>query len=434
MEKIKVFKGANLFDGKSDALIENAVVIMTDDKFTAVGKDGEVEIPAGENVEIIDVTGKTIMPGLIETHMHLNLEGTAENSAYPTVRMNKLEMLVRSLKKLDAAYKMGFTTVRGGGDGWGWFEVAIAEGIKRGDLEGPRFQTAGYHLTVYGGHGCFVPYNVGRLNPEEQAGMYCDGPVEWRKAVRTNVWNHVNNIKVVVSSGFLDGLESMDPCYTQTTLEELSAAVDEAHNVNRKVIAHTNGKRANTMCLDAGVDIMTHANWLDEETAVRMQKQGVVWEPTTAVVWNMYRAATDTLPDYLLQRAPNNMPKALMGRVIECWEDKVKNFKNVVYNSGVTVLMGSDAGCPWLFHDLCAMELESSVMLGLKPIDALKGCTSRAAESLRMDDKVGSVEVGKLADLVVVDGDPLADVSILQKAEKILLVYKDGKEVVDRRA
>ena len=433
MKKVKVFKGGSLFDGFSEKLIENAVVVMEDDKFTAVGKAGDVVVPQGENVEVQDVTGKVLLPGLIETHMHLNLDGGAENSAFASVKMNKMELLMRAVTRINAVYEMGYTTIRGGGDGWGWFEVALRDGINRGDVPGPRFQTAGHHITVYGGHGCFLPYNFGKYEPEEQAGMYADGPWGWRKAARLNIWNRVDNIKVVVSSGFMDGLASMDPTYAQASLEEVQAAVDEAHACNRLVIAHTNGPVANQICLDAGVDIMTHGGWMDERTASTMAERGIYWEPTNAVVWLMYKAATDTLPQEILDVVPNNFPKANLHRAVDNWNDKIAHYKDIVYNTGVKVLMGSDSGCPFLLHGKNSMELEANVFLGMKPVDALRGCTSLAAESLRMADKVGSVEVGKQADLVIVDGNPLEDVKILQYAENILAVYRDGKVVIDRR-
>lgn len=434
MEQTKVFKGGNLFDGTGADLIKDAVVVMKGSKFSAVGKNGQVKIPEGKDVEVIDTTGKTMIPGLIDSHIHLNLDGTAGSSAaFPTVQMNKMEMLVRSIPKLQNTLKMGYTSIRGGGDGWGWFEVAMRDGLERGDIQGPRFQATGYHLTVSGGHGTFLPYHVGRHRLEEMAGMYADGADEWKKLARLNIWNRVDNLKVVASWGFMDGIKNMHATFAQATVEELKAAVREAHAVNKKVLSHANGHEAVKNSIEAGVDIISHGFFLtDVKLLEAMAEKGIFWEPTNAAARNMFWAATDTFPKSFTDRHQNNLPRGPIQIGIENWEYRLKNFKRMVSETGVKVLMGSDGGCSWIDHGLNALELEASVDAGFSPKDALISATKLSAESLGINNEVGSVEVGKYADLVVVEGDLLANISLLLQEDKIKMVYKNGELVIAR--
>ncbi|HHU62815.1 MAG TPA: amidohydrolase family protein [Clostridiales bacterium] len=406
------------------------MVVVEGSKFTAVGKKGEVNIPKGDNVEVVDTTGLTVMPGLIETHIHSCMVPCAPNHfGTGPVTLNKLEMLTRAIPRLQAPMKMGFTTVRDGGSGWGWYEVALRDAIKRGDIEGPRFQATGYHLTVTGGHGVFVPYNVARHGIEEMAGYIVDGPDEWRQAARLQFWNGTDYLKTVVSR---DLISPGDLTISSPTLEELKAAVEVAKAYGKKVFCHASGKEGVMKAIEADVDIIVHGFLIDEECATLMAEKNIYWEPTNAYCRNMYWCATDQVPEKFLKMYPNLIPEWAYENSIKAWEDRVKNFYKIVKNSGVKVLMGSDAGCTYVIHGLNAMELEAHVQLGMSPREALLGCTKYAAESCGIDDKLGSVEVGKLADLVLVDGNPLDDITVLQEEDKIKMVMMEGEVIVTR--
>ena len=436
MKKIKVFKGGTLFDGTGGNLVKDAVVVMEDDKFGEVGVAGEVQIPEGPNVEMIDTTGMTVLPGLIESHMHINLDcSEGKHPASMAIEMNSHELMMRAIKILNRTYKMGFTTIRDGGSGWNWIECALRDGFARGDVPGPRYLATGYHLTVSGGHANFLPYHIGKFPVMESGGMFVDGADEWRKAARINLWTGVDNIKVVASRSYWTGDGHFKATTAQPTVEEMRAAVEVAKTVGIPVMSHANGRQAILNSIEAGVDIIVHGYFMDEELATMMQKKGIYWEPTNSIQWNVFRADYGMLPNYLLKEYPYD-PKLHSpiadAEELACWENKSKNFMRIVNNTGVKVLVGTDAGCPWIIHGLNAMEMETDVMLGMKPWDALMACTRTAAESMNLWDEIGSVETGKCADLVVVDGDPLANISILQREECIKRVYHNGELVIAR--
>ena len=377
MEKnIKVLKNGNLFDGTGSPILENTVVVVKDDKITAVGKLGQVEIPIGDNVEEIDITGKTIMPGLIESHIHINLDGTyGKHAASMAMEMNKCELMMRSIPRLLRTFKMGYTTIRDGGSGWGWIEVALRDGFERGDIFGPRYSATGYHLTVYGGHAAFMPYHLGKYQPEETGGMYCDGPEEWRKAARLNIWNRVDNLKLVASRGFIGSWERMKPTFAPATVAELRAATEAGHAVNIPVICHADGTQAVMNAIEAGVDIIVHGYWMDEKCADLMAKKGVYWEVTTATIRNEYLASVGELPDMYKCDQPFDQREwnpEISCLATDAWDHLLKHYKRSVDNSGVKVLMGSDAGCALTPHGLNAAEIETQVQLGLDPKVAFK--------------------------------------------------------------
>ena len=437
MKKIKVFKGGTLFDGTGGSLIKDSVVIMEGDKFGAVGAAGDVQIPEGPNVEVIDITGMTVLPGLIESHMHINLDcSEGKHLAAPALEMNSNDLLMRSIRKLTDTYEMGFTTIRDGGSGWNWIECALRDGFARGDVPGPRFLTSGYHLTVSGGHANFLPPHIGKFPVMESGGMFVDGADEWRKAARINLWHGVDNMKVVASRCDWTMNDHFTPFTSQATLEEMRAAVEVAETVGIPVMSHACGKEAIMKSIEAGVNIIVHGDYMDEECAELMSKKGIYWDPTNTIVANVALAAYDQLPERIRRLHPECITTLHNPQVdsysVHCWEDRQKNFMRIVNNTGVKVLVGTDAGCPLMYHGMNAMEMETDVMLGMKPWDALMACTKTAAESMNLQDEIGSVEVGKYADLVVVDGDPLTDIGVLQEPSCIKKVYHNGELVIER--
>jgi imidazolonepropionase-like amidohydrolase len=412
--KTKVIQGGMLLDGTGKPPIKDGVVIIEGNKITKVGKKGKVDLPQGGDVEFIDAGGKTIMPGMIDSHVHIYTDGeTGEFTSLP-INNNELALAMKSIPRLKRILEMGITSLRDGGSGWGWLEVALRDAINRGDIPGPRFFTTGYHLTVTGGHGHFLPPWLAKQ--KEQCGMHCDGPDEWRKAARLNIYNGTDNVKVVASRDIISpGIATA----SQPTLEELTAAIEEAHKMGKRAIAHAQGHDAIEKVIKAGTDSVVHGFFMDEECADMMVKNNVFLESTNLYVKRVKDMGKGELPDWMIEKA------------IETWEDKKKNFK-MYLQKGIKISFGSDCGVPFLKQGDNAVELSVFVELGMSPMDAIVAATKTASEAIGIEDIVGTIEEGKLADIILVNGDPLQDISILSEEEKIKMVIKNGERVITR--
>jgi imidazolonepropionase-like amidohydrolase len=420
MEK-KAFQGGMLIDGTGKPPVQDSLVVTEGNRITYVGKQKEFKIPKGEKVQIIEGKGRTIMPGLIDGHLHMGIIGQSREFYSIPIHNNNIDIAMKAIPRLKNMLEMGFTTVRDGGGGFGWFEVSLREAIKRGDIVGPRYLATGYHLTVSGGHGYFLPHWLGKYAPPEQNGMHCDGPDEWRKAARLNLYNGTDCIKLVASRGFLSaGLRGdAPPTGAPATIEEMRAAVEEGHKMGKKVFAHANGHDAIMNAVMAGVDSIVHGWYMDEECLEMMVKKNAVLEPTTLCIKLVRDQGKGEMLDVMVERAA------------AYWERKQKEFE-MIRKSGVTISMATDAGVPYFYHGDNARELESMVDLGLSPMEAILAATKAAANTIGLRDEIGSLEKGKKADIILVDGNPLKNIRILQDKRKIKMVMKDGKIVVER--
>ncbi len=412
--KTKLIQKGVLLDGTGTPPIKDSVVIIEGNKITKIGKKGQVTLPKGGDVESIDAGGKTVMPGMIDSHVHIYTDGeTGEFTSLP-INNNELALAMKSIPRLKRILEMGITSLRDGGSGWGWLEVALRDAINRGDIAGPRFFATGYHLTVTGGHGHFLPPWLAKQ--KEQCGMHCDGPDEWRRAARLNIYNGTDNVKVVASRDIISpGMATA----SQPTLEELKAAIEEAHKMGKRAIAHAQGHDAIEKVIKAGTNSVVHGFFMDEECADLMVKNDVYLESTNLYVKRVKDMGKGELPDWMVEKA------------IETWEDKKKNFK-MYLQKGIKISFGSDCGVPFLKQGDNAVELSVFVELGMSPMEAIVAATKTASEAIGIQDKVGTIKEGKLADIILIDGDPLQDISILSKEEKIKMVIKDGETVIIR--
>ncbi|QPM67438.1 metal-dependent hydrolase family protein [Atribacter laminatus] len=410
----KVIQGGVLLDGTGNPPVKDAVVVIEGNKITKIGKKGEVKLAQEKNVDIIEAKGKTIMPGMIDSHVHIYTDGETSGFTSLPINYNELALAMRSIPRLKKILEMGITSLRDGGSGWGWLEVALRDAINRGDIVGPRFVTSGYHLTVTGGHGHFLPPWL--ASHKEQCGMHCDGPDEWRKAARLNIYNGTDNVKVVASRDIISpGIATA----SQPTLEELTAAIEEAHKMGKGAIAHAQGPDAIQKAIKAGANSIVHGFFLDEKSADMMVENNVFLESTNLYVKRVMNMGKGELPDWMVEKA------------IETWEDKKKNFK-MYLDKGIKISFGSDCGVPFLKQGDNALELVMFVELGMSPMAAIVAATKTAAEAIGYGDKVGTIEEGKFADIIMVDGNPLDDISILSEVEKIKMVMKDGNVVITR--
>jgi imidazolonepropionase-like amidohydrolase len=416
-----ILQGGTLIDGTGKSPISNSLIAIERKKIAFVGKKGELNIPKGDRIKVIDVKGKTIMPGLIDSHLHIGINGESSEFLSVPLHNNSIDLAMKAIPYLKNTLDMGFTTLRDGGSGYNWFEVSLREAIKRKDIIGPRYFATGYHLTVSGGHGYFLPPWLGKYAPPEQTGMHCDGPDEWRKAARINLYNGTDCVKLVASRGFLEAalLGDAPPTGAPATIEEMEAAVKEAHKMGKKAFVHAHGHQAIMNSILAGADSIVHGWYIDEECAEMMAKKNVVLEPTTLCI------------RLLKDHVKAEMPAVIAERIAKYWERKEKEFE-MLLKTGVIISMASDMGCPYLYHGENARELETMVNLGMSPMQAILAATKNAADTIGIGDMVGTIEKGKIADIILIDGDPLRNIGILQKRDKIKMVIKDGDVIISR--
>jgi imidazolonepropionase-like amidohydrolase len=417
----KIFKGGTLIDGTGKSPILDSIVIVSGSRIESVGKNDEIDIPNAEAVEIIDAEGKTILPGLIDSHVHIGMGGESKDFYSIPIHNNSIDLAMKAIPRLRKTLEMGITTIRDGGSGYAWMEVALRNAINRGDILGPRYLTTGYHLTVTGGHGYFLPPWFGSSSSPLQIGMHCDGPDEWRKAARSNLYNGTDNVKVVASRGFLSaGLSGDAPAVAaQPSVHELKAAIDEAHKMGKKTIAHANGHQAIMNAINAGVDSIVHGFYMDEECAEMMVKSNVILEPTTRCLTLIRDFGTGEMLDTMIQKA---------SRYCEVKESEFR----MILDKGVTISFASDTGVPYEYHGENTHELASCVELGMSPMEAITAATKNAAYAVGLENQIGTLEAGKLADIIMVDGNPLESIEVLCAESKIKMVMKEGEVIITR--
>jgi imidazolonepropionase-like amidohydrolase len=292
--------------------------------------------------------------------------------------------------------------------------MALRDAVNEGYLEGPRLMTTGYHLTATGGHAYFLPPWT---DEPTCVGMRCDGEDSFRKAARLQLSYGADSVKI--TSG--RGLEEVDPLTAELSVEEMRAAAEEAHRRGKLVIAHAMGPTAVKNALAAGADSIVHGFWLDEEGAELMAAKGVFWEPTIRYPW---RIAEDGgkcgTPEFYVKNC-TMAAEALQANLLR-W-----------VKAGVKITLGSDAGgVPIFLHGENAQELEYMVRLGISPLEAIIAGTRHSAECLRLDRRLGTLEAGKEADLLIVEGNPLQDIRILADKDKIRGVLRGGRKAVWR--
>jgi imidazolonepropionase-like amidohydrolase len=408
-EKIMlVIQAGKLIDGVSAEPLPDMVVLVDGERIVQVGSSAAVHVPP--DAEVLDARDKTVMPGLVDAHVHIHTPGgPTDNYALAEAQQLEGTLTLRAWNYGMRSLRAGFTTLRSLGSP-AYVDVALRKCIDEGTIDGPRLRVSGQGLSRTGGH-MDKPYWSPAVTIYGRTGV-CDGPWECRKAARTQIKWGVDLIKLNACGGSAHNLE--EPWIQEMTYEEMAAICEEAHWVGKRVAAHTSGGPGLTAALKAGIDSVEHGHWLDQEQVELMAERGTFLVPTLLV---------NTLSTQPPER--DKMEPAVLAWLLKARDDKQGTLDRA-RAAGVKVAMGTDAGF-LVYHGQNAAELEEFVKLGFTPLEAIIAATRTGAECLDMADDIGTVEAGKYADLVVVDGDPLVDITILQDEAKIVQVFKGGK-------
>jgi imidazolonepropionase-like amidohydrolase len=405
-----VLKAARMFDGKSNALVRNAVVIVHGDKIVDAGSN----LPIPNGAQVIDLGDATLSPGFMDAHTHLTADfsGNYNERRLQEVDLNVSEQAIVATAHARATVEAGFTTVRDLGSRFvssrEFVDVALRNSINKGVVVGPRMLVATKGIGATGGHfdptSGFRDFLFGR-EPDYTDGI-ADGPDEIRKAVRFEVKNGADVIKAAVSGGVLSLADEVDT--PQLTPTEMAALVDESHRLRKKVAVHCHGDQAAHEAIEAGVDSIEHGSFMKPETLTTMKRKGTFLTPTLmATEWIMSKI--------------DNYPQALQAKAKAAAAARSEMFRNAL-KLGVKISFGTDAAV--FPHGQNAKEFKLMVDLGMTPLDALKSATANDAELLGIGQKVGTLEKGKLADVIAMPGDPTSDITV---TERVLFVMKEGK-------
>jgi imidazolonepropionase-like amidohydrolase len=401
-----VLKAARLIDGTGAPAITNAVVVIEDNKITAVGSASSVNVPA--NAKVIDLGDATLLPGFIDAHTHL-IGRTLGDPAGENALVRDYESFgaILGVQNARATLMAGFTTVRNVGANGRFDDMALRKAINEGWIEGPRIMTAGHSLGMRGGHCDENGFRPGLFDPGIEEGV-ADGPDQIRAAVRYQIKYGADVIKTCATGGVLSEGDAVGA--TQYTYEELKAMVDEAHKLERKVAAHAHGTEGIKIATRAGVSSIEHGSFLDEEGARLMKANGTYLVPTLSAAEGVERAAKTGV----LKRL--RAEKALAAAAA------VRHAIKLAVTSKVLIAFGTDAGV--VPHGSNAHEFQLLVEWGgMSNMDALVAATASAAKLLGWDKNLGTITPGKWADIIAIPGDPLKDI---RATEKVMFVMKNG--------
>ncbi len=394
-----VIRDAAVFETDGARLRRGLSVRIEDGKIAAIGKN-----VSSDGAHTLDAGGCTLLPGLMDAHVHLTFRADPNEPMLMTE--SGATYALRAAASARATLNAGFTTVR---------DLAaphavncdIARAIEAGLIEGPRVIAAGRNITMTGGHGWMM-------------GREADGADDVRKGVREQLKAGARVIKFMASGGVMT--PGVDPRSPQLGPEELAAGIEEAHKAGVKTASHAQSAQGIRNAVLAGIDSIEHGIYLEDDVIEEMKRRGTFFSATLAAPANIIKLGLAA------GVAPYAVKKSEM--VSEAHHD---SFRRAV-KAGVRLVMGTDAGTPGNRHGENAQELQMMVEGGLSPAQAIVAATATAAELFGIADETGQITPGLAADLLLVDGDPLTDISLLQRRECLLYVIKGGRIVAGTKA
>lgn len=402
----KLIRNGVVIDG-TGKVIEDAVIAIKGERIAAIGPASDfIGIDAKE---VIDAQGGYILPGLIDTHVHMMMEiKDVRESLITPFSMRFYEALTYMKRTLDA----GITTVRDAG----YADLGVKQAIENGLISGPRMQISVNPLTITGGHGDNWMVSDMNLTNKAYPGFpsgICDGPEQVRQKVREMLRAGADIIKVHATGGVMSPTDH--PEFTQFSMEELQIIVEEAaYRKGRKVMAHAQGAEGVKQAVRAGIHSIEHGIFLDDEAIELMLKHGTYLVPTLLAPVSVVEAseANESMPAYAVDKAKE---------VMEIHQQSVAR----AYEAGVKIAMGTDAGV--MAHGTNLRELALMCDIGMSPMEAILASTKIAAECLGWEEKIGTIAEGKLADLVIVQENPLENIASLADTNNIKTVMQGGE-------
>jgi imidazolonepropionase-like amidohydrolase len=411
-EEVLAIVGGRVIDGLGCDPIEKGTILIERDRITAVGKDSNVSIPRGARVA--DAAGRTVLPGMIDCHVHSTYRARdIRKHLTNTPTYNVL----RSTHILEETLACGVTTARDMGGADAGFREAIADGL----IKGPRLLISIVMISQTGGHGdSWVPAGVRLQKRAWLPSGVCDGPDEMRKLVRTLLMAGADFIKICTTGGITSLTDSWDE--PQFAADEIRTAVAEAAAKRKRVAVHAEGLDGIRNALCADIYSLEHGWFMDEQCVDQMIERGIWWVPTIALVplsverrkndpaWSSQQLAKEDDKDAAIYQA--------MQKQIPLWKEAVKR--------GIKVAMGTDQSHRLLVGENL-VEMEFMVKwLGMSEMEVIVSSTSGAARCIERPE-LGALAPGRVADVLVVDGDPLQDIAVLQHRDRLHLIMKDGK-------
>jgi imidazolonepropionase-like amidohydrolase len=403
-----VLKAAYLFDGKSARLTNGGVIVVQDGKITAVGNAQA----APANAKVIDLGDATLLPGFIDAHTHVSMEMQDDyyRGFHTSMFRFPVEQAHYAAVYANRTLEAGFTTIRdlGAGD---FIDIGLRNAINAGVTKGPRIVAAAHAIGSTAGHCDNSPFPPEVVAPSGVIDGVCNGADECRAAVRYQMKWGADVIKICASGGVLSEADPVD--VPQLTPDELHAIVSEAHAWKKKVAAHSHGDVAARLAVEAGVDSIEHGSFLSDETLQLMKSKGTYLVPTRlAVFWVEKKAAS--------------FPPVIAEKARAAWASHEKMFRSAL-KIGVPIALGTDSGVSP--HGMNGKEFSLMTQIGMQPAAALLSGTREGAKLLGIDGEVGTLEAGKVADIVAVKGNVLNDITV---TEKPIFVMKSGVVAVEK--
>jgi imidazolonepropionase-like amidohydrolase len=386
---------ARLIDGTRSIPVENATLILNQRVQDIVSDGSLADYP---DPETLDAGGRTVIPGLINVHVHLTVDSNAPDTFKALCDESPAVTTIRAASRARRMLAAGITTARDLG-GVNYIELTVRDLIKSGEIPGPWLLCAGKLITMTGGQA----WPIGRES---------DGPDDVRKAVREQLKAGADVIKLMATGGVLT--PGVEPGAAQLTEDELRAGILEAHKASRRTATHAQGTEGVKAAIRAGIDTVEHGIFLDDEAIEMMKERQIVLVPTLAAVYQITQAG----------RA-RGIPQYVMDKMEKVTSAHTNSFQ-LAWRSGIIIAAGNDGGTPFNPHEDLVTELRLMVEAGMPSLDAIRAGTWGSARALGLESEIGTIERGKWADLVVLDGDPLADIAAVGR---VWCVIQHGKVV-----